>query len=54
VDTEMRKLQGNNQGTYMITLPHRFVKTLDLHKSDMIRLDLNGNKQIVMEKVNLQ
>ena len=51
---EVRKLQGNNQGTFMIVLPCRFVKQLDLKKSDMIRLDINGNKQIVMEKVNLQ
>lgn len=55
MDTEVRKLQGNNQGAFMITLPPRFIMSLDLHKKDMIRLDLNGdNKQIVIQKVVLQ
>lgn len=50
----MRKLQGNKEGTFMITLPHRFIKQLDLHKSDMIKLEVNGDNKIVLQKVVLQ
>lgn len=53
MSVEMRKLQGNKNGTFMISLPQRFVKSLDLKKADMIRLDIHDENKIVMQKVNL-
>jgi antitoxin component of MazEF toxin-antitoxin module len=49
----MRKLQGSKNGSYLVGIPSRFVKALGLNKSDLIKLELNPDNKIIMERVNL-